>query len=331
MNKFILWVCLVLLAGGAQAQSRKQLANFSQFRHYYNPSLTGFEGAVLRAAYRNQWTGFTDAPKTMLASGELDLQQLKNTSRPFSGSTPNREQLSAQQGLGLVLYHDQFGPARETQATLSYGAAVRLSEELSLRWGTGLSYTFYRLDGNSLTVDQVNDPRFAKVLGSENRSGKADINLGLSLTGQNFYVGYAMTDVTEGKVAIGGSDLLGDFYKRRHVAQAGFRQRVSQLVGLTVNGIYQYDNNFKSTLEGQLKAVYDNLFWVSGGYRTDLAYTMGAGLRLNQLAIGYTYETPTQDAKAIGKSTNEVTLSFYLAPLPTGNGNGRKVSRLLTW
>ncbi|OKL38399.1 PorP/SprF family type IX secretion system membrane protein [Pontibacter flavimaris] len=336
MTRFILWVCLVMIVGGAQAQNRKQLANFSQYKHYYNPSLTGHEGAVLRSAYRNQWTGFEDAPKTILASAELDLQKLGRSNRTFfssqSASRESERELSAQHGLGLTLFHDQFGPAKETQAALSYGAGVRLSEELSLRWGTAVTYTFHRLDGNSLTVDQENDPRFSHVLGGENRSGRADINLGLSLTGDNFYLGYAMMEVTEGKLASSGGDYLNDFYARRHVGQIGYRQSITDVLGLTINGIYQHDNVNKSTLEGQLKAVYDNLFWVSGGYRNDLAYTLGAGLRLNQLAIGYTYETPTQEARAIDKATNEVTLSYHLSALKRSSGNGRRRGAdLLIW
>lgn len=287
---------------------------------------------MLRSVYRNQWTGFEDAPKTIMASAELDLQDIgQNSNKPFTRSQADREAtdiVSARHGLGLTLFHDQFGPAKETQVNVSYGAGVRLSERLSLRWGTALSYTFHRLDGNSLTVDQEGDPRFSNMLGQQNRSGRADINLGLSLTASNFYVGYAMVDVTEGKLASSGSDYMNNFSARRHVAQAGYRLGLTDVLGLTVNGIYQYDENYKSTLEGQVKAVYDNLFWVGGGYRNDLAYTLAAGVRLNQLSIGYAYETPTQDAKAIDKSTNEVTLSYHLTSLKSNKRNGK---RLLVW
>lgn len=327
-------MCLMVTCTAVQAQNRKQLANFSQYKHYYNPSLTGHEGSVLRSIYRNQWTGFEDAPKTIMASGEFDLQRLGRSNRPFSGSQESREAaalVSARHGLGLTLFHDRFGPARETQAVLSYGAGVRLSEVLDLRWGTAFSYTTHRLDGSSLTLDQQNDPRYNNMLGGENRSGRADINLGISLTATNFYLGYAMMDVTEGKLASTGGDYLNDFYARRHVAQAGYRQSITEYLGLTLNGIYQYDENYKATLEGQVKAVYNDMLWVGGGYRNDLAYTLGAGLRLQQLAIGYAYETPTQNARAIDKSTNEVTLSYYLGSLKRPNGSSRKYKRLTVW
>ncbi|MCX2741154.1 PorP/SprF family type IX secretion system membrane protein [Pontibacter anaerobius] len=331
MRRYILWGCLLLLMGGAQAQNRKQLANFTQYKHYFNPSLTGHEGSVLRSIYRNQWTGFEDAPKTIMASAELDLLRLGDSNKPFSNNQGGREaadDINAKHGLGLTLFHDQFGPAKETQALVSYGAGVRLSESLSLRWGAGVHYTFHRLDGNSLTIDQKNDPRFSNMLGDNNRSGRADIDLGLSLTTANFYLGYSLMDATEGKLASTGSDYLDDTYARRHVVQAGYRASITELLSFTLNGIYQDDANYNSTLEGQVKAVYDNKFWVGGGYRNDLAYSLAAGLRLNQLAIGYAYETPIQDAKAINKSTNEVTLGYYLTPYKT---NGRKSRRLLIW
>ncbi|TPE43065.1 PorP/SprF family type IX secretion system membrane protein [Pontibacter mangrovi] len=334
MRIFILGFCMTLLAGAVQAQNRKQLANFSQFKHYYNPSLTGYEGPLLRSAYRNQWTGFEDAPKTVLLSAELDLQRVgRDSNRPFANGQDSRdrtEDISARHGLGLTLFHDQFGPAREMQVNLGYGSAVRLSERVSLRWGAALTYTSHRLDGNSLTVDQESDPRYSGLLGQKNNSGRGDLNLGISLTSQNLYVGYALIDVTEGSLLATGSDYLSDFYARRHVGQAGYRVGVTDMAGIILNGIYQYDSYNKSTVEGQLKAVYNNAFWVAGGYRNNLAYTLGAGVRLKQLSVGYTYESPTQDAKAIDKSTNEITLSYRLMPFASSNSK-RGRQRVLIW
>lgn len=289
MKRLILVVCSVFVFLQAHAQGRKQLANFSHYKQFFNPSLTGYEGSVLKSLYRNQWTGFEDAPKTILASAELDMAMLsQKKGRYFSGRS-RREAVSdqsAKHALGLTLLHDQFGPAKEMQVNLSYGAAIRLSEDFSLRWGTALTYTAQHLDGNSLTLDQENDPRFSKIIGQENRSGRGDINLGLSLTSARFYLGYALQNVTDGKLLSTGSDYLSDFSRRKHVASAGYRMGVTDDIGFTVNGLYQYDQEFKSTVEGQVKAVYNNLFWVSGGYRNDLAYTLGAGLHLDQLSVG---------------------------------------------
>ncbi|MDX5436323.1 MAG: PorP/SprF family type IX secretion system membrane protein [Pontibacter sp.] len=326
MKRYILLAFLLGVVWPVQAQNRKQLASFPQFRHTYNPSLTGAEGTVFRSVYRNQWTGFEDAPKTIIASAELDLKRSGNTY--FKGQS-NREEsgaAGAKHALGVNVYHDQFGPARETQAGLSYSAAVRLSEAVSLRWGATLTYTLNNLDGNSLTVDQENDPQYTRLLGQENRSGRADINLGLSLVAANYYFGYAIQDVTEGRVLSTGSDYLNDYFTRRHVLLGGYRVGITDMVGLSLNGIYQYDEKLKSTLEGQAKVIYNNMLWLGGGYRKELAYTLGAGVQLGQLTIGYTYESPTQNARAIDKATNEIMLSYRLHPFQSDRRNKRQLT-----
>ncbi|WP_439883360.1 PorP/SprF family type IX secretion system membrane protein [Pontibacter sp. MBLB2868] len=316
MKKLILALFMILMVCQAKAQSRKQIANFSQYQHYYNPSLTGFNGSVLKTFYRNQWTGFEDAPKTIFASAELDMQQIGNKSRGFNVS--NREAKDYQQSLnpkhslGLAILHDQFGPSRETQLFLSYGAGIRLSEKLNLRWGTALTYNSNKLDGNSLTVDQENDPKYRDVLGHSNAISKVDLNLGLALSSYNFYLGYAMQDVTEGKFITSGDDFLSGLYNRRHVAQAGYRAGISDQLGFALNGIYQYDKQNHGSAEAQVKAIYNNTFWVGGGYRIDQAYNMAAGIRLDQLSFGYTYESPVQESQTIRKATNELTISYNL-------------------
>jgi len=311
MKKVILFIGFIFVACGVQAQNRKQIANFAQYKHFYNPSLTGLEGSVIRSLYRNQWTGFEDAPKTLLATAELGLGKNGNNYR-FNGHGRNGGGVGAKHALGLTLLHDQFGPSKESQVALNYGAGIRLSETLSMRWGTALTYRLQRLDGSRLTLDQENDPRYTAVLGNTNRSGALDLNLGLSLTSQHFYVGYAMQDITAGSIISTGDDYLTDLYTRKHVVQAGYRASLTEQFGFTLNGIYQYDSMLKSTVEGQVKAVYQDLFWAGGGYRNDQAYNLTAGLNLDQLYIGYAYETPFQNARAINKATNEITLGYHL-------------------
>ncbi|PRY11230.1 type IX secretion system PorP/SprF family membrane protein [Pontibacter ummariensis] len=316
MKRVLLLACTILLVWDAQAQNRKQVADLSQYKHYYNPSLTGFEGSVIRTLYRSQWTGFEDAPTTIVASAELGLDSERIATR-FNGRGRNRGgvDLSSRHALGITAFHDKFGPSKETQFALSYGSGIRLSEQLTLRWGAALAYTFNSFDGNKLTLDQENDPRFQGILGQNNRSSRGDINLGVSLTNANYYLGYAMQDVTEGKLISAGDEFLSDLYARKHMVQAGYRTNLSEQWGLVTNGLYQYDVMQKSTVGGQVKAVYQNTVWAGGGYRSNQAYNLTAGVRLNELRIAYAYESPVQQAQYIGRSTNEIAISYSLTSL----------------
>ncbi|MHA6250218.1 PorP/SprF family type IX secretion system membrane protein [Pontibacter sp. CAU 1760] len=328
MKRLLIAFGFMLSFLSVQAQGRKQFANFTQYKMYYNPSLTGVDGAVVRTLYRNQWTGFEDAPKTLLATAELDLSMFRanNHAYRFNGKS-DRNGMGAKHALGLVLLHDQFGPSIETQLALNYGSAVRLSEQLSLRWGTALAYRLQRLDGNSLTLDQENDPRYLSVLEGNNSNGTLDLNLGISLVAARFYVGYAMQDVTAGRVISSGDDFLNDFYTRKHMLQAGYRTNLSYEWGVTVNGLYQYDNRLKSTLEGQLKVAYQNTLWAGAGYRKEEAYHVAAGLNLEKFTLSYAYETPIQDARSISKPTNEIALGYKLMQ----SQNRKQLKQPLFW
>lgn len=115
---------------------------------------------------------------------------------------------------------------------------------------------------------------------------------------------------------------MKDAYTRKHIGQAGFRTAMTEQLGLIVNGLYQYDEQLKGTVEGQVKLVYNDLLWVGGGYRNDQAFHVGAGLHYRQFRITYAYESPIQEARSIGRSTNEIGLAYTLRPLTTGRAGG---------
>ncbi len=322
MKKFIILSILVVTTLGVKAQSRKHLTSFSQFGQYFNPAMTGMEGSQLKALYRDQWTGFQDAPRTMFISGEFDLATLK---QPVGQAADGMGTLGAKHAFGLSLLHDSFGPYRENQLFLNYSSQVRLSEKLSLRAGAAVTYNNIYLDYMDLTLDQSNDPEFQDLMNSDNNKiNKVDINVGLTLVAENYYVGYALQDAAEGKLTSKG-DYLNNAFPRQHVVQAGYRKGLSEQFGLVVNGLYRYDAKLKETLEGQVKGVFNNTFWAGAGYRKDLAYTLTAGVRLNQIKLGYNYESVTGDAKQMRNgSSNELVLTYNLVPV-NYKASGKKV------
>ncbi len=304
---------------GVKAQNRKHIANFQLFQQYYNPSLTGYEGSMLKGFHRNQWSGFEGAPRAYLASAELDLADLSAWQKNDVLRTRQHDffdrQAGARHAFGLTVLQDGFGPFSESQVHLGYASRVRLSEKLSLRWGGALAYSAQRLDGTKLTVDNESDPEFQGVLGQRLRQGKLDLNLGLTLTADKFYLGYAMQDVTQSGIVSGGDAFLQDLYTRKHLVQAGYRTAITEEIGLVTNAMWQYDDQLKESAELQLKAVYQNMLWLGGSYRQELAWSATAGVRFAQFRVGYAYEIPVQDARHVSRSTSEISLTYNLIPV----------------
>lgn len=322
MKKFSIVIALVLAGLGAQAQSRKHVSQFAQFQQNYNPALTGNQGSLLKTFYRDQWAGFEDAPRTLFASLELNVADIKNKAL-FAGETTEEAATSqSPHAFGLSLLHDSFGPQQERQLSLNYSTGIRLNETLRLRAGAGLSYHNLHFDRGKMVAGGDNDQGMGNILASEglNRLG---LNLGLALAADDFYIGYSMQDAVQH--ARSGKEYFGDTYGLQHVGQAGFRKGLTDKLGLVANALYRYDNNLKGLAEGQLKAVYNNAVWVGGGYRQDLAYTFSAGFRLQQLQLGYSRDVATGNANGVYKGGNELTLSYSLAPVLTSVGSALSI------
>ena len=313
MKKYSIIIIFLFAAWGVQAQNRKQVSQFSLFQQYFNPALTGYEGSMVKTYYRDQWTGYDGAPRTFFLSGELNMAHLAGRMTPAQAR--NLELAPVKNALGLAILRDHFGPFQETQFNASYGSRVRLTRTMSLRAGVALAYQLNRLNPEKVLVDDLSDPDYQRLFESDNnQTHKFDVNAGLMLTEQNFYLGYAIHDLAKGKLSA-GEQYYQDTYPLHHVVQAGYRRGLTDEFGLVFNGIYRYDSKLKETVEGQLKGVWDNTFWAGAGYRHNQAITFITGVRIDQFHIGYGREMATGKANGINAGTNEVMIPYHRVPL----------------
>lgn len=309
MKKIILAVFILFVSSGTQGQNRKHSSNFSLFQQYYNPAFTGFQGSMIKSYYRNQWAGFDGAPNTLFISGEVNLSDFKE------GETVEGDQSIIKKGvqhsLGLSVLYDKFGPFVENQIFLNYRSSVNLSDKVSFQAGGTVAYHLQSLDGTNLTAEEANDPSLQKYANQTSRSGRIDFNLGLALTGNDFYVGYAMQNLA-GSIEKSDNDYFRNNSKLLNVVQAGYRRALSEKIGVVINGMFRFDNQLEETIEGQVKGVFYNTAWLGFGYRESLAFSLTAGFRIKQLKIGYGYEIPTGDSQMTGSGTNEIVVTYDL-------------------
>ncbi|OAQ40337.1 hypothetical protein A5893_05130 [Pedobacter psychrophilus] len=288
------------------AQSRQDIANFSQYQQYFNPSLTGSNGTVVKNFYRDQWTSFEDSPRTLFLSGEYNLndEKTEGTNHAF----------------GAAILYDTYGALTTNYVNLSYGAGIKISEKLMFRAGVAATYNNTKFDQSKLILGDPNDPAYSSIMNAQGLN-KYGLNLGVAVTSDDFYVGYSLADLVKG----GDSENIyfKDNYVLQHTFNAGYRMPFSGNIGLIANGIYRYDNNLKGTAEVQLKSVFLNTFWVGAGYRNDVAYTVNAGLRLKQFVLGYNREISSGKVGNSYRGGNEINLAYYISPK---FGNSKKLN-----
>jgi len=299
-------ICIIVFLTGlglshAHAQTQKYISSFSHFQSYYNPALTGYQGSTVRGFVRNQWSGIQGAPKTYFISTELDFAELSGQKDPG---------LTGKNAMSLNLLQQTYGAFWETEVTLGYASRIRLSQHLNLRLGAGINYQAIRLDGNSLTTQEQNDPTLGRYLGQFSTLRVVDFNLGIALTHASYYVSYGVHRVNGGKISSG--DKFMDGYPAASIIQAGYRNAISPDVAVIVNGLYRSRKNLTDTFEFNFKALFLDRLWLGMGHRVDDATNAQLGILTKRLRLGYVFEFPMAGSYRLKGNTHEFTAVFNL-------------------
>jgi type IX secretion system PorP/SprF family membrane protein len=242
MKKLLLLSFAILLSVASFGQSRKYMSQFSHMQGYFNPALTAYEGSMVKGLVRNQWAGWEGAPKTYFVSAELDLANLGGSSD------------AGKNAVGVNLLNDEYGAFTESELILSYATRIQVSEKAGLRMGAGVNINSVRLDGNRLTTEQANDPTLAQYVGGFADMNIVDFNMGMSVTHPNYYVSYAVHNINQGSISSG--DIFMDKKPRVGIAQAGYRNRLSERLTIIGNGMWRSQEDLPDNVEFNLKMLF---------------------------------------------------------------------------
>jgi type IX secretion system PorP/SprF family membrane protein len=297
----VLLSVILLSVQETQAQSRKFVSQFSHFQGYFNPTLTGYEGSVVRGFVRNQWGGIEGAPKTYFLSTELDFGELAGEVDPG---------LLGKNALSVNLLQDNYGAFRENEVTVNYAARVRLTEKHNLRLGTGVSYQSVRLDCNALTTEEANDPTIGQYIGTFSNMNVVDFNIGMALTHANYYLSYGIHRVNGGNIQNG--DEFMDGYPAEQMIQAGYREALNDNLAVAANGFFRSRKDLPDVLELNLKLLMMDRLWIGVGHRIDYATNAQIGFLAGKLRLGYVYEFAMANSYLLPGGVHEFTLALNM-------------------
>ncbi len=291
MKRHSILILISLLFGAVQAQHRQYVANFSQFQQYMGPALTGYMGSSVEGLYRDRWEGRKEAPRTFLVSGQFNLADVY----------PTAESGKVQHAFGVLGSYDTYGATSTQLAGISYNAGTAIREDWSVRVGTTLTYNGTQIDDSDLVFDADEN-----LVSLNTRANRYSAALGVAITGTDAYLGYTLAN------ALGTGDEQSGIDTKQHIVQAGYRRTIVGPLGLIANGMYRYDDMQQGVWEAQVKASLWNTFWVGGGYRDQLAYTVLAGVRIKQFTVGYSREIAHKNIRGFYKGNNEIMLRYNL-------------------
>jgi len=308
---------LSVAAGSALAQQQPQFTHYGLNGMYLNPAYAGIKdrgeiNLIGRYQYYN-YSGTLDdggSPRTGLLTASMPLA---NSNGVFGG-------------LGLSVYYDQVGVQKITNSALSYSQHIKLG---SGKLGIGVQGIFTYLSKGTYRAIDFDDPNVPR----DGSDSKFDLGAGLWYEAPKFYAGLSMNNLMRSEYSL-RSEKTGNPVSARYINENhayltfGYNIEASSSVVVTPNVLVKavlpgdfsdvskkLDNTKNYSLEGGVRATFNDRFWAGLNYRYDESFAGLLGLSFakdNAVRVGYAFDfiAFNQDARAFG--SHEIMLTYRM-------------------
>lgn len=294
----------LIICGVVNAQQNPQYTQYIQNPFVVNPAITGTEEYLdFTVAYRNQWTGFSGAPKT----GTFSF----NT--PLNGVNKNisRSDWRSYSGVGAFLYTDKAGPLEKSGYYASYAYHLRASEKWFISLGTFVGATQFKFDDSDVVLIQNPNDILVKNISTTN----FDMSIGIYAYSRYYFLGVSANQlfdkkipfdvengiVTKGRLNRNFNFLLGSRIKLNRNTEAVPSILVKAVSGAPIQW------------EVGTKIVYQDKLWAGVGYRNNDAVYALAGMRFwDRFLVSYSYDYAVSDINSFQTGTHEIILNYRL-------------------
>ncbi len=293
MTKNFTVTILIILLLSSVAGFSQQDPQFSQNMFTKLPTNPGFAGSndaiCGTMLYRNQWTGFEGAPKSMLVTFDMPVEVIHGA-------------------VGLNIYAaDQLGAEKNlnVRGVYAYRANVGAGR---LGLGVDFGYQQKSIDARKFIYNDLGDINIPV----ENISGGTfDLGFGAYYNTDKLFVGLSSLHLMEGNIDL---TKIKSKMVRHYYLMAGYGLDLTS--ALTLKPMIQLKSDAVSTqIDFNANLMINNRFWIGGSYRIQDAIVLLAGLEIiPNLKFGYSYDFTTSDIKTYSNGSHEIMLGYCYKP-----------------
>ncbi|MBS1582515.1 MAG: type IX secretion system membrane protein PorP/SprF [Bacteroidetes bacterium] len=292
MRGIITAVACVLVGTASFAQQDPQFTQYMFDRLSVNPAVAGTTGDICASVLlRQQWSGFTGAPKTGLVNVHGPISKINS-------------------GVGLSVYFDKLGQENTTAARVHYAYHFRVGSQSILSLGVYAGLTGRTLGKDWVAVDPVATDEAIPANG-KSASG-FDLGAGIYYKSPKIWLGVSSTQLPETDLSA-----VSIVNTRHYYVQGGYDWAIKGDKKYTLQPSILVKSDGTST-QVDLNALflYDEKFWLGVGFRTEDAIAPMIGYQYkfpsgNSMArIGYSYDVTTSELKNYSSGSHEVMVSY---------------------
>ncbi len=291
MNKTFITVLFLFLIISAFSQQDPQYTQYMYNQAVINPAYAGSKNDFsIVSLYRNQWTGFSGAPKTIT----------------LSALTPVGKSV----GLGFSFISDQHGPVVENNiyADFSYTIQTGLNTKLAFGCKAGITLHEIALNSGVVTIED-GDPLFQKDANKSN----PNIGFGAFFYSNNYYIGLSIPNVLSSTHL----DINGNYYgseTQHFFLSSGYVFKISDIIKCKPSFLVKSSFNDPISFDINTNFLFYDKFELGVSYRNIDSFSGLMGFVVSKnIKIGYAYDHVISDIEYAANSSHEVFISFSLS------------------
>jgi len=306
---------LSFIFGAASAQQVPMYSQYVMNGFLINPSFAGRDGYTsVNLTVRQQWVGLAGSPATYAASFQT---RVLKTSYILKSSTVRkkitRPTKGGRVGAGGYVFNDRNGIMKRTgfQGAYAYHIPMKRSYDgypRDLAFGLGLTAYQYAIDTEGFLY-KYDDP----YLNSYDRSMFIpDFNFGASFTTSRFFVGFSMTNLTRGTLALGNSNADRSEELGHYFLTGAVKIPLNRDWLLEPAGFIKSSDMFLTAAQADISAriYYRSDFWGGVSYRTGDAVIGMIGFRYDKFFFAYAIDFTVTDIRQESFGTHEISLAL---------------------
>jgi type IX secretion system PorP/SprF family membrane protein len=290
MNKIIL-IFLITYNITVIAQQDAQYTQYMYNLAIVNPAYAGSnESLSIVSLYRNQWTGFDGAPKTITLSAHSPIK--KNI------------------GLGVSFISDKLGPIKENNLYLDFSYTINLGRYSKFSFGTkaGLTVHDIALNSNVLTTTP-GDPLF------QNDVSKVNPNLGFGVFfyTEEYYLGISIPNIFKSPYLDYNDRNYGN-ESLHYFLTGGYVFRLSENIKFKPSFLVKSSFDAPVSFDVNSNFLFYNKFELGASYRNIDSFSALIGFAFTKnIRLGYAYDHVISDLKYASTSSHEVFFMFDIS------------------
>jgi type IX secretion system PorP/SprF family membrane protein len=298
----------ILLGGFMMEASSQQVPLYSQYMlngFLINPAVAGSEGyTAVNLTAREQWIGMNHAPGTYALSFQTRILKKSYISRGSSVKKRQRRgSRSGNVGLGGYFFNDRNGAVERIGFKGSYAYHINFSHS-QLSFGLSLVMTQFSLDDDLINLK---DPGDELWLGAHKSVFIPDADFGVYYAARSFWAGFSADQLFESTLKIGDSGYDRYVMERNYYLIGGYDFELNRDLTFSPSALLKYADNQKFQADISGKLYYQQTYWGGLTYRTGHSIIILAGVSVDKLIFGYSFDIGLNSTMKHSYGTHEFT------------------------